>query len=90
MAAPTRRQLADEVVALLRRRRDGATICPSEVARRHGEGWRELMPAVREAAAELAGDGVVVVTRGGQPVDAFSGGGPVRIGRGPRFPHPAG
>ena len=54
--------------ALLRSRRDGATICPSEPARIvDGESWRRLLPTVRERAVRLAGAGDVVILRGGAP-----------------------
>lgn len=75
-----------EILALLAQRAPGTTICPSEVARRHGDGWRELMPAVREAAAGLAAQGSVVATRSGVQVDPLAPGGPIRLGRGTRFP----
>ncbi|MDT9594197.1 DUF3253 domain-containing protein [Nocardioides zeae] len=66
---------------LLARRRDGATICPSEVARAlGGEGWRDLMEPVRGVAADLADRGEVVVTQGGETVDVRTAKGPVRIG----------
>ena len=73
-----------QLFALLDRRRDGATICPSEVARALAgvDGvWRELMPRVRQVAQRLADEGRLRVTRGGEPVDATAKGGPVRLGR---------
>ena len=68
---------------LVHARAEGATVCPSEVARAlAGDGpWRALMPAVREAAAVLAKEGRLSVTRGGEEVDATSPGGPIRLGR---------
>jgi len=72
------------IEALVDARAEGATVCPSEVARAlaGAEGpWRALMPAVREAAAELVMKGQLCVTRGGQEVDALAGGGPIRLGR---------
>ncbi|MBB3677707.1 DUF3253 domain-containing protein [Modestobacter versicolor] len=68
--------------ALLDQRRDGATICPSEAARAvDPEGWRELMPAAREAAGRLAAAGGVEVTQRGEVVDVATARGPVRIRR---------
>ena len=56
------------------------SICPSEVARLlGGDDWRDLMPAVRDAAAELSDAGDVRVTRGGEPVDPRNPCGPIRI-----------
>ena len=47
---------------LLRARRQGTTICPSDAARvAGGEDWRDLMDAAREVAAELHADGVAEV-----------------------------
>lgn len=74
------------IFALLAARREGATICPSEVARAlapeaEGEAWREGMSRVREVAQGLAESGRLVVTRRRVPVDATSGGGPIRLGR---------
>ena len=75
-------RLERAVSALLADRRPGATICPSEAARVVApEGWRELMPAARAAAARLAGAGAVEVTQGGVVIDVAAARGPVRIRR---------
>jgi hypothetical protein len=70
---------------LLSRRTEGATVCPSEVARAlapDGENWRPLMPLVRQVAQRLVQQGRLVVTRRGVPVDDATGrGGPIRLGR---------
>lgn len=60
----------------------GKTICPSEVARRlvEGDDISEVMPHVREAAAVLAGRGEIAVTQRGEPVDARTVKGPIRLG----------
>ena len=61
--------------------RDG-TVCPSEVARRlDPSAWRDRMAEVRDVAAGLADDGVLAVTRGGEPVDPRAPGGPIRLAR---------
>ena len=58
--------------------RDGRTACPSEVARAiGGEGWRDLMPLVREVAAGMPD---VVLTQRGAPVGPDVKG-PIRLGR---------
>ncbi|MGY1696376.1 DUF3253 domain-containing protein [Geodermatophilus sp. SYSU D00814] len=68
--------------ALLDARAPGATICPSEAARAvDPQGWRELMPGARAAAARLAAAGAVEVTRRGAVVDVATARGPVRIRR---------
>ena len=82
----------EAILALLARRRPGATICPSEAARAlggdEGSSWRPLMPAVREAAAALADEGLVEVTQRGAVVDGREARGAVRVRlvRGPVHP----
>lgn len=56
------------------------SVCPSEVARALEPGdWRPLMPLVRQAAAELAQQGLVQVTQEGKEVDPLAAKGPVRV-----------
>jgi hypothetical protein len=69
------------ILDLLSRRRPGASICPSEAARAVAADWRPLMPELRAAAARLAARGVVVVTQRGDPVDAATARGPIRLSR---------
>lgn len=59
-----------------------ATMCPSEVARAlRPDGWRALMPDVRDAARGLAREGRVVVTQRGAALSPDAEWrGPVRIG----------
>jgi hypothetical protein len=76
------RALERVIGALLDQRRAGVTICPSEAARAvDPDGWRELMPAAREAAGRLAATGDVEVTQRGEVVDVATARGPVRIRR---------
>ncbi|MER6038521.1 MULTISPECIES: DUF3253 domain-containing protein [unclassified Streptomyces] len=81
----TDRSLEDAVLDLLDRRRPGASVCPSDVARAvhrsDDDGWRELMEPVRRAAARLAARGEVEITQHGAPVDPARARGPVRIRR---------
>jgi hypothetical protein len=75
-------RLERAIDALLDRRADGASICPSEAARSvDSERWRELMPAARAAAGRLAAAGTAEVTQGGQVVDVETARGPVRVRR---------
>ena len=71
--------------ALLRHRRDGATICPSDVARViGGDGWRSLTAEVRARLVALAGEegADLEVRQQGEPVDPTSElRGPIRFGR---------
>lgn len=75
-------RLEQAISDLLDLRRAGTTICPSEAARQVGaDGWRDLMPAARDAAGRLAAAGRVEVTQGGTVVDVATARGPVRIRR---------
>ncbi|WP_327021583.1 DUF3253 domain-containing protein [Agrococcus sp. Marseille-P2731] len=73
------------ILELLATRRAGATICPSDAARRVGgqdpAAWRPLMDDARAAAARLVARGEVVVTQRGEPTDPALARGPIRIGR---------
>ena len=72
---------AETILALLRKRAAGATICPSEVARALApSSWRPLMPHVRAVAATMAAAGEVELRQRGQPVSPFAEHrGPLRI-----------
>lgn len=72
-----------QIFALLAQRSQGATICPSEVARAlapEDDSWREQMPQVRQVAQALAQQRRLRVTRSGVPVNATAPGGPIRLG----------
>ncbi|MEH3036295.1 MAG: DUF3253 domain-containing protein [Sphingomonas adhaesiva] len=63
---------------LLARRRAGATICPSEVARALSrDDWRAAMPSVHAAIDGLVRDGAVRLSWKGQRLATRSG--PYRI-----------
>ena len=73
-------------VRALLRHRAGRTICPSDVARTlGGEGWRELMPQVREVAGDMAGVGEITVQQKGETVDVRTARGPIRLAPGPEL-----
>jgi hypothetical protein len=70
--------IEQKILDLLATRQDGATLCPSEVARALlpvGGHWRELMPQVRQVAQAMVRGHRLSVTRGGVSVDATSPGG---------------
>lgn len=68
----------------LTRKREGSSICPSDVARTvGGESWRGHMDDVRRVAHALAARSEVVVTQKGEPVRIDQARGPVRIIAGP-------
>lgn len=82
---PADRQLEDALMALLRQRARGATVCPSEAARAvngtmgDGREWRELMEPARAAARRLVVAGEVEITQGGHVVDPSTARGPIRV-----------
>ena len=68
---------------LLATRPTGATICPSEAARRVSpEEWRRLMGRARSAARRMESRGVVEIRQEGRRVDPSTAKGPIRVGRG--------
>ena len=78
----TDRDLEDAIVGLLDQRASGATICPSEAARRvDPDGWRDLMPDARRVAGRLVDDGAIEMTQRGEVVDPATARGPVRLRR---------
>lgn len=80
--SPTDLALERAVLALLKARAGGATICPSEAARAvGGEGWRDLMEPARAAARRLVASGDVEITQGGAVVDPSTAKGPIRVRR---------
>jgi len=77
-----RRELDATVLSVLNERAAGATVCPSEVARRlDAEAWRDWMEPVREAGRRLASSGLLEWTQQGRPVDPSTARGPVRFRR---------
>jgi hypothetical protein len=76
------RNLEQAISDLLDGRRAGATICPSEAARRvDPEGWRDLMEPVRRAARRLVAAGDLEITQKGAVVDPSTAKGPIRLRR---------
>ena len=71
------------ILDLLARRDPGMTICPSDAARALGgdDGFRPLMPLVRDAAADLVAAGELEVTQRGQVVDLATARGAIRLRR---------
>lgn len=82
---PVDRQLEAALVALLRKRAAGSTVCPSEAARAVDDTggdearWRELMEPARAAARRLVVAGEVEITQGGRVVDPSTARGPIRV-----------
>jgi hypothetical protein len=70
---------AEAILALLARRPEGLTICPSDAARALGDDWRPRMDGVRAAAFALADRGALEVTQRGAVVDGRTARGPIRL-----------
>jgi hypothetical protein len=74
--------LEGAILELLAARARGASICPSEAARRlfaDEARWRPLMEPARQAARRLVARGAVEITQGGRVVDPSSAKGPIRV-----------
>jgi hypothetical protein len=78
---PTRAQAEAAILDLLARRDAGKTICPSDAARALGgdDGFRPLMPLVRDAARALVAEQRIEVTQSGEPVDLDTARGAIRL-----------
>ena len=72
----------EATLALLAARAEGATVCPSEVARAvaapTGE-WREAMPEVHAAVDQMVSEGLIGLSWKGQTLATRAG--PYRINR---------
>ena len=79
---PVDRRLEAAIDELLDVRAGGATICPSEAARRvDPEGWRDLMEPARRAARRLVAAGRLEIVQGGRVVDPSTARGAIRLRR---------
>jgi len=73
-------QLEATILEELASRKRGATICPSEIARKQFPAdWRERMEEVRRAARRLVANGRMEITQGGHVVDPSTAKGPIRL-----------
>ena len=76
-------EIQSAILSLLHSRRNGVSICPSEVARLVSKNadvdWRELMQPIRDEARSLVHSGKLEITQRGVPVDPDSFKGPVRF-----------
>lgn len=68
-AAATERRIDAAIQALLRSRRPGSSICPSDVARIVGAGsWRAMLPIVRDRAVKMTEAGLLEILRRGRVI----------------------
>jgi hypothetical protein len=79
--APDDAAAQQAILELLAARAPGATICPSEAARRLAgdDDFQPLMPRVRDAAQRLVERGAIEVTQRGEPVELATARGPIRL-----------
>ena len=78
---PDDQQIESVLLSVVTARGTASTACPSEVARALSPGvWRALMPDVRRVASQLALQGKIDITQGGQVVSAAGPWkGPIRL-----------
>lgn len=75
-----RKKIRKALLNMARERGADKTFCPSEVARAlQGDGWRDLMDAIRHEGKKLTEAGKLTATQKGEPVDATEAKGPIRF-----------
>lgn len=67
------------ILALLKQRQGGETICPSEVLPQEQKNDQVMMEHVRRSARLLAADDLIEITQKGRPVDPLDFRGPIRL-----------
>ena len=67
------------ILDLLKLRRPGQTICPSEVLSAELKTNTVMMEHVRRSARLLTNDGLIEITQNGKPVDPLNFKGPIRL-----------
>lgn len=86
-ATSTPTPTAQEAILSLVAARGGKTICPTEAARLVGaDGWRRVLPLIRQTAVHLARTGQIAIYRHNKPVDPTAFRGVYRLG--PPAPQP--
>jgi hypothetical protein len=67
--AATGRRIDAAIMALLRSRRSGASVCPSDLARIvGGKTWRAMLPVVRDRAVRMSARGRIAILRRGRVI----------------------
>ena len=75
-----RDRLEATILELLKARKSGASICPSEAARAlFDDDWREQMPWVRSVANEMMQQRQIEICQKGVAVNPATAKGPVRL-----------
>ena len=73
-----------DIMALLKQRGDGKTICPSEVLPAELKKDKNIMEQVRQAARRLVAQGEIIITQNGETVDPSIAKGPIRLKLAPK------
>lgn len=75
------REIEVAILELLSKRREGATICPSEVPRKlFPEDWRDQMAVTRETAIKLHRNGTIEICQKGEAIGSDPAvAGPIRL-----------
>ena len=72
--------LETAILELLNNRKQGASICPSEVARAvFGKSWREQMPNVRSVANDMTKKKQIEICQKGVVINPATAKGPIRL-----------
>ncbi len=75
-----KKRIALGILAILQKRGDPKSICPSEVARAlYPENWRDAMPWVREVGVTLRNEGKIQITQKGEVIHGNTWKGPIRF-----------
>ena len=69
----------EAILAMLKLRKRGQTICPSEVLQDGQKTDAQLMEHVRRSARLLGAEGLIEITQNGRPVDPQNFRGPIRL-----------
>lgn len=75
------REIEVAILELLSKRREGASICPSEAPRKlFPETWRDYMIVTRETAMKLHRKGTIEICQNGEAIGSDLGiAGPIRL-----------
>ncbi len=68
-----------KIVALLKERSNGKTICPSDILSGEEKQIKEVMETVRQAARLLADEHIIEITQSGRAIDPSTFRGPIRL-----------
>lgn len=76
---PLKSHFEADIMALLKQRGHGKTICPSEILPAELKKNKDIMEQVRQAARRLVAQGEIIITQNGHAVDPSTAKGPIRL-----------